>query len=1616
MLGDNPKDISYLIGFGDNYPQHPHHRTAHASWTDSLTSPTASRHDLVGALVGGPSSDDSYEDDRGNYINNEVTTDYNSGFTSAVARLSMDFGGSVLANFPIAEVRGTEFRVQAKLNSSGTNYVEVAMRIENMSAWPAREADNLRARYYVDISEAISAGYNASDITVSTAYSQAASVSALTLLEGNTYYVDVSFEGINIYPGGQSAFYKEVQLRIAGPTGTRFWDNSNDPSWSDFTGSGYMDAKGISLIDGDNNSVLWGEGFDSETPVTETPVTETPVTETPVTETPVTETPVTETPVTETPVTETPITETPVTETPVTETPVTETPSAGLTCSIPSVDAWSNGFVLNNVKVTNTTGAAITNWEVKIQLQGTNIKLGNNWNSAVTLDADNILTVTNASYNGSLQNGASATFGLQGSFSSDWQAPACVIESTVEIPVIEEPVTETPVTETPVTETPVTETPVTETPVTETPVTETPVTETPVTETPVTETPVNETPSVDGTFRINDSGKLTKSGEELPMNCVSWFGLEGQFEPKNAENNAGGAPMEMYVGNMWWANSGQGSGRTIEQTMQEIVAKGVNLIRVPIAPQTLDETNEQGIGDVQAGGVLKNHEDVRQLNSRQALTDFIIAADKYNLNVIIDIHSCSNYLGWRAGDLEATPPYVDANREDYDYTREDYACGTTGVGSDVTIQEYNEEIWKDNLAEIAGLSKELGVDNIVGVDIFNEPWNYTWAEWKRLSESAYQTISTINDDMVIVVEGVGSSLKDGTAVEHGSDTYTPNWGENLYGFTDDPLNIPKDRLILSPHTYGPSVFVQNHFLDQNQEECKGLDGDAAGEAGCDIVINPASLQQGWDEHFGYLREQGYAVLIGEFGGMMDWPLSADTYYKNLWSHASSTVDKEWQTALVDYMVEKEIEGCYWSLNPESADTGGLYEHAHVADSNEAGWGEWLSMNTEKLSLLEKLWNMPTTGTPVIEQPETEEPVTETPVTETPVVTTGLTCTDGQADIWPGGVVLNNYKVTNTGSETLSNWEVDLDFGNSVNVTNIWNASSSTNDNVVTVTGNNLAPGQSANFGFQADYAGSIQTPSCTTVTETPVTETPVTETPVTETPVTETPVTETPVTETPVTETPVAETPVTETPVAETPVTETPVTETPVTETPVTETPVTGDGLFRVDDTGNITKAGEIMPMNCVSWFGLEGQFEPKDAANNAGGAPMELYVGNMWWANSSEGTGRTIEQTMQEIVAQGINVIRVPIAPQTLDATNEQGIGDVQNGGVLKNHASVRQLNSRQALTDFIIAADKYDLNVIIDIHSCSNYLGWRAGDLEATPPYVDADRKDYDYTREEYACGTAVGSGVIVQEYNEEIWKQNLAEIAGLSKELGVDNIIAVDIFNEPWNYTWAEWKRLSESAYATISAINDDMLIMVEGIGSGLKDGTEVEHGSDTHKPNWGENLFGFAEAPLDIPKERLILSPHTYGPSVFVQNHFLDQTQSECKGLDGDAAGEAGCDIIIDGDYLAQGWDEHFGYLREQGYAVVIGEFGGLMDWPLSADTYYKDLWSHASSTVDREWQTALVDYMSEKSIQGCYWSLNPESADTGGLFKHAHSESNAAGWGEWLAMDEDKLSLLEKLWK
>jgi hypothetical protein len=55
------------------------------------------------------------------------------------------------------------------------------------------------------------------------------------------------------------------------------------------------------------------------------------------------------------------------------------------------------------------------------------------------------------------------------------------------------------------------------------------------------------------------------------------------------------------------------------------------------------------------------------------------------------------------------------------------------------------------------------------------------------------------------------------------------------------------------------------------------------------------------------------------------------------------------------MAEKNIQACYWSTNPESGDTGGLYNHVYDPVSNTAAWGTWDGFNQRKWNLLDELW-------------------------------------------------------------------------------------------------------------------------------------------------------------------------------------------------------------------------------------------------------------------------------------------------------------------------------------------------------------------------------------------------------------------------------------------------------------------------------------------------------------------------------------------------------------------------------------------------------------------------------------------------------------------------------------
>uniref|UniRef100_A0A7N0U7G4 Endoglucanase n=1 Tax=Kalanchoe fedtschenkoi TaxID=63787 RepID=A0A7N0U7G4_KALFE len=102
ILGSNPNKISYMLGFGSNYPTRVHHRAASIVSIKKDPTPvsckggfdtyfhvsTPNPNVLEGAIVGGPDQSDSYTDSRDNYSQSEPSTVVNAPLVGLLARVA----------------------------------------------------------------------------------------------------------------------------------------------------------------------------------------------------------------------------------------------------------------------------------------------------------------------------------------------------------------------------------------------------------------------------------------------------------------------------------------------------------------------------------------------------------------------------------------------------------------------------------------------------------------------------------------------------------------------------------------------------------------------------------------------------------------------------------------------------------------------------------------------------------------------------------------------------------------------------------------------------------------------------------------------------------------------------------------------------------------------------------------------------------------------------------------------------------------------------------------------------------------------------------------------------------------------------------------------------------------------------------------------------------------------------------------------------------------------------------------------------------------------------------------------------------------------------------------
>ena len=429
-------------------------------------------------------------------------------------------------------------------------------------------------------------------------------------------------------------------------------------------------------------------------------------------------------------------------------------------------------------------------------------------------------------------------------------------------------------------------------------------------------------PAVQAAGYFAQAGKIYDPyGQELQVRGISHFGFSGTIlQPQ-------------YLWQMGW-----------KEQIAQIKALGFNAVRVPYSPATLYTTtpvNQLGYLDP------NKNADLIGKTPLQVLDLWMAEADRQGLYVMLDMHSVVKsrlYPTW----------FVD-NPADFPLVWNGKA--------------YTPDDWRRDLVFVA--KRYARLPHFFAIDLYNEPnGKVRWAAgdknmtnpayyWKPAAESAAAAVLAANPNLLIFVQGINGNW-DGIE----NSNIAMNYGEDLQPQAYQPLAIPASKLVLSPHTYGPDVFVKSSFSAANF---------------------PANLAPQWEVLFGKLSPK-HPVIIGEWGGRYG---------------TANAKDVAWQNALVDYLIAKGIRSSlYWSYTPNSGDTGGILDDA-------------LNVRQDKMLLLRRLW---AAKAPTITPPtgSSTGSTTGTPTGSSTGSTTGTTAGTGTTNS-TGGAVVGSSTGTVTGT-------------------------------------------------------------------------------------------------------------------------------------------------------------------------------------------------------------------------------------------------------------------------------------------------------------------------------------------------------------------------------------------------------------------------------------------------------------------------------------------------------------------------------------------------------------------------------------------------------------------------
>ncbi|MFP4697570.1 MAG: cellulase family glycosylhydrolase [Eubacteriales bacterium] len=355
-------------------------------------------------------------------------------------------------------------------------------------------------------------------------------------------------------------------------------------------------------------------------------------------------------------------------------------------------------------------------------------------------------------------------------------------------------------------------------------------------------------PTTDDWLYVKGNKIVDKNGKEVWITGVNWFGY-------NTGTNT--------FDGLWAAD--------LNKSLAAIADRGFNMLRVPISSELILEWASGNPPSANFNNATNDY--LVGMDSLQ-IFDYVVGQCRANgIKIMIDIHSAK------------TDPMGHMEPMWYE--------------GDITEQDY-----LDSLSWIAERYKKD--DTIIAYDLKNEPhgkpnespraiWNDSKSpdNWKYVAEKAAKAVLSKNSNALVLVEGIEIypiDIKENGdySSTNSKDYYFNWWGGNLRGVKDFPIDLGKyqNKLVYSPHDYGPTVHLQPWFeggytFNSLYEDC-------------------------WKDNWMYIYEDEISpLLIGEWGGFMEDP--------NL----------KWMTYMRKLIIDNKLHHTFWCFNSNSGDTGGL---------------------------------------------------------------------------------------------------------------------------------------------------------------------------------------------------------------------------------------------------------------------------------------------------------------------------------------------------------------------------------------------------------------------------------------------------------------------------------------------------------------------------------------------------------------------------------------------------------------------------------------------------------------------------------------------------------------------